>query len=159
MYFARYTRSPLIIIPPILHIHFPLHVALTRMAYERSPGTFQKQCCSGYRGAFRGDNHHKIKILWHWGCSSLHSSSVYFVEVNGQLQSSASLSLRKHPPSLLYVRIGYWMRQRANPDTVEKWEIRLCHQYDPTHLRLQWTSRRGQQTRGCPPDWCSAWGN
>jgi hypothetical protein len=41
-----------------------------------------------------------MKIVGYCGYSSLHSSSGYFVEV---LQSPASLSLRKHPTSSLYV--------------------------------------------------------
>ena len=51
----------------------------------------------------KGDNNHEIKTVGRWGYSSLHPSSGYFVEVNGQLQSPAGLSLRKHPPRSLYV--------------------------------------------------------
>jgi len=104
MFFARYTLSPhLIIIPPMLHIHFLLHVTLTRMANGRNLGTFKKQCCFGIRSAFKGANNNEIKIVGHWGYSWLHSSSDYSVEVNGQIQSPASLSLRKHPPRSLYI--------------------------------------------------------
>jgi len=66
MFFARYTSH--IIIPPMLRIHFPLHVALTTMANGRSLGTLKKQCCFGNRDFLKG----LITITWRlWGIGGI----------------------------------------------------------------------------------------
>jgi len=43
--------SPVTIIPPLLHTHLHLHVALTRRTNARNLGPYQKRCCFGNQGA------------------------------------------------------------------------------------------------------------
>ena len=62
-FYSKYFHFPLWIIPPMLHSHLHLHVALTRRKHARSLGACNKQCSFGNRGTL---DRKEVSLFFHY---------------------------------------------------------------------------------------------